>query len=55
MYNFEMKQPCQRLTEEGKSRKLAVVAVMCKLIILANVLVRDGRELAASAPTPIAV
>ena len=53
MYNVEMKQLYQRLTEEGKPHKVAVVAVMRKLIILANVLVREDREWAPSASTPI--
>ena len=53
MYNAEMKQLYERLTEKGKPHKVAVVAVMRKLIILANVLVRDDREWAPSAPAPI--
>ena len=52
MYNAEMKQLYQRLTAEGKPHKVAVVAIMRKLIILANVLVRDDREWAPSAPAP---
>ena len=54
MYNVEMKQLYERLTEKGKPHKLAVVAVMRKLIILADVLVRDDREWAPSAPASIA-
>ena len=53
MYNAEMQRLYQRLTEKGKPHKVAVVAVMRKLIILANVLVRDDREWAPSAPAPI--
>ena len=54
MYNAEMKQLYERLTEEGKPHKVAVVAVMCKLVILANVRVRDDREGVPSAPAPVA-
>ena len=44
----------QRLTEKGKPHKVATVAVMRKLLILANVLIRDDREWASLAPAPIA-
>ena len=54
MYNAEMKQLYERLTNEGKAHKVALVAIMRKLIILANVLVRDDREWAPSAPAPVA-
>ncbi|MCY3814168.1 MAG: IS110 family transposase [Gammaproteobacteria bacterium] len=53
LYNAEMKQLYRHLTEKGKPHKVAVVAVMRKLIVLANVLVRDDREWAPSAPAPI--
>ena len=42
----------ERLTARGKKHKVALVAVMRKLIILANVLLRDGREWAPQAPQP---
>ena len=51
MYNAEMKQLYERLTEKGKPHKVAVVAVMRKLIILANVLVCEDREWAPSTVT----
>ncbi len=54
MYNADMKQLYDRLTEKGKPHKVAVVAVMRKLIILANVLVREDRKWTPLAPAPIA-
>ncbi len=49
-YNQDMKLVYDRLTGQGKKHKVAVVAVMRKLIILANVLLRDDREWSDSAP-----
>ena len=53
MYNADMKRLYDRLTEKGKPHKVAVVAVMRKLIILANVLVRENREWAPLVSAPI--
>ena len=39
-----------RLIANGKRHKVAIVAIMRKLIILANVLLRDGRKWAPNAP-----
>ncbi len=48
------RNPCRSVRRyKVKPHKVAVVAVMRKLIILANVLVREDREWAPSAPTPI--
>ena len=43
----------QRLVEKGKPHKVALVAVMRKMIILANVLLRDDRKWSALAPAQI--
>ena len=40
-----------RLTAAGKNHKVAIIAVMRKLTVLANVLLRDGRPWAETAPT----
>ena len=42
-YNQDLKTVYDRLRARGKPAKLALVAVMRKLVILANVLVRDDR------------
>ena len=42
-YNQDLKSVYDRLRARGKPAKLALVAVMRKLVILANVLVRDDR------------
>lgn len=49
-WNPDMKAVYDRLTASGKKHKVAIVAVMRKLIILANVLLRNGREWASQAP-----
>jgi transposase len=46
-FNADFKAKYQALTAAGKAPKVAIVAVMRKLIILANVLLRDGREWSA--------
>lgn len=42
-FNPDLKAVYDRLRAKGKPAKVALVAVMRKLVILANVLVRDGR------------
>jgi len=42
-FNSDMKTIYQRLTEAGKPAKVALTAIMRKLIILANALVKDNR------------
>ena len=49
-WNPEMKALYERLTAGGKKHKVALVAVMRKLIVLVNVLLRDGRDWATQAP-----
>ena len=51
--NPDMKVFYERLTTGGKKHRVALVAVMRKLIILANVLLRDGREWARQAPQTV--
>lgn len=43
MHNPEMTAFYGRLKEKGKSHKVALIAVMRKLVVTANVLLRDGR------------
>lgn len=42
-FNPDLRTVYERLVAAGKPKKLALVAVMRKLIVLANVLLRDGR------------
>ena len=49
-WNPDMKAIYDRLTARGKKHKVALVAVMRKLIILANVLLHNGRKWAPHAP-----
>jgi transposase len=49
-YNWQLGQTYQRLCSAGKPAKVAITAVMRKLLILANALIRDGRKWAETAP-----
>jgi transposase len=49
-FNPSMKPLFQRLTANGKAKKLALVAVARKLVILANTLVRADRLWQTEAP-----
>ena len=49
-HNSDMNRLYQSLVEKGKPHKVALVAVMRKMIILANVLLRDDRKWSALAP-----
>ena len=42
-YNKDMKAVYERLVKKGKAKKVALVAVMRKLVILINCLIKDGR------------
>ena len=42
-FNTDMKAAYSRLTQAGKPKKVAITAVMRKLIVLANALLRDNR------------
>ena len=50
-YNPDLQRVFLRLTAAGKSHKVALVAIMRKLIVLANVLLRDARPWTETAPT----
>ena len=43
LFNPDMKEMCGRLKERGKPHKVAVTAVMRKLVVTANALLRDRR------------
>ena len=43
-FNTDLKRKYQQLLESGKAPKLAIAAVMRKLVLLANALLRDGRK-----------
>ena len=43
-FNPDMKAKYEQLTSAGKCKKLAITAVMRKLIVMANALLRDGRK-----------
>lgn len=49
-HNQQLGQIYQRLCSAGKPAKLAITAVMRKLLILANALIRDDRKWADAAP-----
>ena len=49
-HNQQLGQIYQRLCSAGKPAKLAITAVMRKLLILANALIRDDRKWADTAP-----
>ena len=52
-WNQDMAAMYDRLIANGKRHKVAIVAIMRKLIILANVLLRDGRKWAPTAPKSV--
>ncbi len=43
-FNPDMKAKYDQLIANGKCKKLAITAVMRKLVVMANALLRDGRE-----------
>lgn len=49
-FNQDLKRLYQRLTDAGKSPKVALTAIMRKLFILANALIRDNRHWAPHRP-----
>ena len=48
-FNPDLRATYERLVAAGKPKKLALVAVMRKLIVLANALLREGRKWAPHA------
>ena len=49
-HNPDLQRVFLRLKAAGKSHKVAIVAIMRKLIVLANVLLRDARPWAKTPP-----
>lgn len=49
-FNSDLKIKYQALIEAGKPAKVAITAIMRKLLILANALLRDGRKWSPNAP-----
>lgn len=49
-FNPDLKANYQRLVKAGKPAKKAITAIMRKLIVLANALLRDGRKWTPSTP-----
>jgi transposase len=47
-FNPDMKAKYHQMIGNGKCKKLAITAVMRKLLVMANALVRDGRKWAES-------
>jgi len=43
-FNPDMKAKYHELISTGKCRKLAITAIMRKLVVMANALLRDGRK-----------
>jgi transposase len=43
-FNPEMKAKYHQLIRSGKCKKLAITAIMRKLVVMANALIRDGRN-----------
>lgn len=43
-FNADLKRKYRQLIESGKAPKLAITAIMRKLVLLANALLRDGRK-----------
>lgn len=43
-FNSDLKAACQRLLKAGKVRKVAITAVMRRMVVLANTLLREGRD-----------
>jgi transposase len=49
-FNADMKRKYQTLIENGKPPKVALTAIMRKLIILVNALIRDNRTWTETRP-----
>ena len=52
MHNPDLQSVFLRLEAAGKSHKVALVTIMRKLVVLANVLLCDARSWAETAPVP---
>ncbi len=51
-FNPDMRAKYEQLTSAGKCKKLAITAVMRKLIVMANALLRDGRKWTETRASP---
>ena len=49
-HNLHLAETYRKLVDAGKPAKLAIAAIMRKLVILANALIRDDRKWTATAP-----
>ncbi|MER8686181.1 IS110 family transposase, partial [Mesorhizobium sp. M1136] len=49
-FNQSLKTKYQDLRDGGKPAKLAITAIMRKLVVLANALIRDDRKWSPSLP-----
>ena len=49
-FNADLKAKYEQLVRAGKSAKVAITAVMRKLVVMANALLRDGREWSETRP-----
>jgi transposase len=43
-FNRDLKVTYQHLLKSGKAKKVAITAVMRRMIVLANTLLREGRD-----------
>ncbi|MBS1079067.1 IS110 family transposase, partial [Gluconobacter kondonii] len=43
-FNHDLRDKYQQLVNAGKAKKVAITAVMRRIIILANTLLREGRD-----------
>lgn len=50
IWNPDMKATCERLRAKGKGQKVAIAAVMRRLILHANTLLRDRRNWTEQVP-----
>ena len=49
-FNPDLKAKYDQLVQAGKQKKVALTAIMRKLLVMANALLRDGRQWAAIRP-----
>lgn len=43
-FNHDLREKYQQLVSAGKAKKVAITAVMRRVVILANTLLREGRD-----------
>jgi transposase len=49
-FNADLKVKYEQLVRAGKPAKVAITAVMRKLVVMANALLRDGRKWSETRP-----